>query len=140
MWRLWFVVGVALAGCPRTPPPPCTTVDLTCSPGYVPTFDNVYKNTLKTTCGSDKSSCHSRAGHMGGMSFEDPATAYAALTDPLHPRVKPGDPACSLMIVRTDSPGTDYQMPPGDPLSVPERCALIQWVQCGATGPGSACP
>ena len=45
------------------------------------------------------------------------------------PRVSPGDAACSLMIVRTDSPGADYQMPPGDPLSEPERCALIQWVQ-----------
>ncbi|MDB4956690.1 MAG: hypothetical protein JWO36_4259 [Myxococcales bacterium] len=106
----------------------------------MPTFDNVYKNTLKTGCGSDRASCHSAAGHQGGMSFETPAIAYAALTDPAHPRVMPGNPACSLMIVRTDSPGTDYQMPPGDPLSAAERCALIQWVQCGATGPGSSCP
>jgi hypothetical protein len=46
--------------------------------------------------------------------------------------VKPGDPSCSKMIVRTDSPGEDYQMPPGDPLTPEERCALIQWVQMGA--------
>jgi hypothetical protein len=36
------------------------------------------------------------------------------------------------MIVRTDSPGASYQMPPGDPLGVAERCALIQWVRAGA--------
>ena len=41
------------------------------------------------------------------------------------------------LIVRTDSPGADYQMPPGDPLSAPERCALIHWVQNGAMA-GSA--
>jgi hypothetical protein len=143
MRRLLLVLGAALAGCPSTPPPACKTVDLTCQPGYVPTFDNVYNNTLKTGCGSDRSSCHSRTGHMGGMSFEDPVTAYAALTDPAHPRVMPGNAACSLMIVRTDSPGADYQMPPGDPLMPAERCALIQWVQCGAPGPGSGsgtCP
>jgi len=51
----------------------------------------------------------------------------------------PGNPGCSLMIVRTDSPGASYQMPPGDPLSEPERCALIQWVLAGApAGTGSA--
>ena len=41
------------------------------------------------------------------------------------------------MIVRTSSPGADYQMPPGDPISAAERCALIQWVQAGA-GSGQA--
>ena len=121
----------------------CKVVEVACAPLYQPTFDNVYKNTLHTGCGSDRSSCHSASGHQAGVSFETPAIAYAALTDPAHQRVKPGDPGCSQMIVRTDSPGTDYQMPPGDPLSAPERCALIQWVQCGAPGPGSGsgtCP
>ena len=66
------------------------------------------------------------------MSFEDEAHAYAAL---LAGRVVAGDPACSTMIVRTDSPGASYQMPPGDPLSEPKRCALIQWVAAGAPGP-----
>jgi cytochrome c len=137
-----LVVGVSLvAACPSTPPPACITVDTTCAPGYVPTFDNVYTNTLKDGCGSTRSSCHSQTGHMGGLSMQDEATAYADLMamSPKYQRarVTPGDPACSLMIVRTDSPGADYQMPPGDPLTEPERCALIQWVQMGAPGPGS---
>lgn len=62
--------------------------------------------------------------------MESQDAAYANLMEV--GRVKPGDPSCSKMIVRTDSPGTDYQMPPGDPLSPEERCALIQWVQMGA--------
>jgi hypothetical protein len=136
-----LVVGLALvAGCPSDPPPMCITVDTACAPGYVPTFDNLYKNTLKNSCGSTQASCHSATGHQGGLSMADEATAYAdllAMSPNYHrARVSPGDAACSLMIVRTDSPGTDYQMPPGEPLSEPERCALIQWVQMGAPGPG----
>ena len=129
--HLWSVAVLAagLAGCTADAPPACITVDTTCAPLYAPTFDNVYTMTLKNTCGSDRSSCHSAAGKQGGMSFEDESHAYAAL---LAGRVMPGDPGCSKMIVRTDSPGASYQMPPGDPLSEPERCALIQWVQAGA--------
>ena len=122
-----------LGGCTEQPPACITTIDLACQPLYVtPSFDPVYNMTLKTTCGSDRSSCHSATGHMGGMSFETEATAYAALLDG---RVMPGDAECSKMIVRTSSPGKDYQMPIGDPLSAPEACALIQWVQAGAPGP-----
>jgi Planctomycete cytochrome C len=128
---------VVLAGCPREPPPACITVDTTCAPAYPPTFTNVYNNTLSVSCGADNSSCHSPAGHQGGLTFEDPQTAFTKLTsksgiDPSRFRVVAGDPACSLLIVRTDSVGTDYQMPVGDPLPEPERCALIQWVQNGA--------
>ena len=134
MRRLWLVL--ALAGCPATPPPACITVDTACAPGYVPTFDNVFTNTLSPTC-AQTASCHSATGRAGGMSLADEAGAYAALLsnssiDPKRKRVMPGDPACSLLIVRTDSPGEDYQMPKGTPLDEPTRCALIQWVQNGA--------
>ncbi|HEU0031293.1 MAG TPA: c-type cytochrome domain-containing protein [Kofleriaceae bacterium] len=126
----------ALAGCPGgNDPPACVDVDLTCQPLYVPTFDNVYNNTLVDGCGSQRSACHSAAGHKGGMSFEDPTTAYNALRAG---RIEPGNAACSEMIVRVTSTGTDYQMPPGSPLSAAEQCALIQWVQSGAPGPASA--
>ncbi|HEX4418294.1 MAG TPA: c-type cytochrome domain-containing protein [Kofleriaceae bacterium] len=132
MQQLWLVAVLAtapLAGCTSDAPPDCITVDTSCAPLYAPTFDNVYAMTLKNTCGSQLTSCHSAAGHQGGMSFQDEDHAYAAL---LAGRVKPGNPGCSLMIVRTSSPGAAYQMPPGDPLSEQERCALIQWVQAGA--------
>ena len=74
--------------------------------------------------------------------MSDAATAYTNLLapsgrDPSRHRVVPGDAGCSLVIVRTHSPGADYQMPPGDALRAPERCALVQWVQNGAKN-GSA--
>jgi len=138
MRQLWFAAVLALAplaACPSDPPPSCITVDTACAPLYAPTFANVYTMTLKTTCGSALSSCHSAVGHQGGMSFQDEQHAFDAL---LAGRVMPGNPGCSKMIVRTDSPGAGYQMPPGDALSEPERCALIQWVAAGA--PAGATP
>jgi hypothetical protein len=125
-----------LGACPSEPPPECIApshaIDESCAPGYVPNFTNVYKNTIQMGCGSTKSSCHSAAGHAGNMSFADPDTAYEQLLRAGQNRVIPGDPACSEMIVRTNSPGEDYQMPPGDALTAPERCALVQWVLQGA--------
>lgn len=133
-----LLVTAAVTACSNgDDPPACITVDTSCAPGYVPTFDNVYQNTLSVSCGSTNSSCHSAAGRMAGLSFADEPTAYADLLsastiDPSRKRVDPGDAACSVMIVRTDSPGADYQMPIGDALPAVERCALIQWVQNGA--------
>lgn len=127
-----FVLVLALAGCPGGDPPACVEVDTTCQPLYVPTFENVYANTLFEHCGSQRSSCHSAAGMKGGMTFEDPQHAFDALTAG---RVKPGDPGCSEMIVRVTSEGESYQMPPGDALPVAEQCALIQWVNDGAPPP-----
>jgi len=125
-----LLLAAVLVACTSSDPPPdCITVDTSCAPLYAPSFDNLYNMTLKDTCGSQRSSCHSAAGLQGGMSFQDAQHAYAAL---LAGRVMPGNPGCSKVIVRTSSPGADYQMPPGDPLSPAERCALIQWVQAGA--------
>jgi hypothetical protein len=126
-----FLVGACPAEDDPEGPPACVEVDLACQPLYVPTFANVYANTLADGCGSQRVSCHSAAGQQGGMSFEDVPVAHAAL---LAGRVEPGDAACSEMIVRTASPGASYQMPPppGSALAVAERCALIHWVQDGA--------
>jgi hypothetical protein len=133
MRQLWLVAAAGLLACSSGSPPSCITVDTRCAPLYAPSFDAIYTMTLRDTCGSDDVSCHSAAGQQGGMSFEDQQHAYDAL---LAGRVRPRDPGCSELIVRTSSPGESYQMPPGDPLSEPERCALIQWVLGGAL-PGS---
>ena len=138
-----LVVVAALAACTTTPPPACidaAVITATCASGmlYAPTFDNVYASTLAKNCTG--TACHS-PGTQGGFTFTDEASAYTALLaesqlDPPRDRVDPGNPACSLMIVRTDSPGTSYEMPPGNTLSDPEICSLIMWVQAGA-GSGS---
>jgi len=138
MRQLWLVAVLAApaVACTTEPPPACIVVDTTCAPLYAPTFDNVYTMTLQNTCGSGRASCHSAAGHQGGMTFETEQKAYDAL---LAGRVMPSNPACSKIVVRTSSPGAPYQMPPGDPLSEAERCSLIQWVQAGApVGTGQA--
>jgi hypothetical protein len=134
MQRMWIAAALVLGGCPAQPPE-CIAVDTACAPLYVPTFDNVFAMTLEKKCGS--AACHSRSTKAGGMSFEDPQHAYDAL---LAGRVTSGDPGCSDMIVRTSSPGADYQMPPGSALIPSERCALIQWVAAGAPGPGEPLP
>jgi hypothetical protein len=115
--------------------PSCTTVDTACQPLYVPTFDNVYRNTIASKCGGDSASCHSAAGAHGGLILADRATAYAALTSGSATRVIPGDPGCSGMIVRINADGKTWLMPPRSPLAAAERCALAQWVQNGAIGP-----
>ncbi|MGE0549402.1 MAG: hypothetical protein AB7O24_05340 [Kofleriaceae bacterium] len=134
------VVVVALVfaahGC-KEPPPECMVVDTECSPLYTPTFDNVYNMTIVKGCGIDRSSCHSPTGESG-TSFATIESAYADLT--ASGLVKPLDPSCSEFVVRTNSPGKDYQMPPGDALSAATRCALIKWVEAGAPGPGQPAP
>jgi len=146
MTRRYLVLLLALAGCPEEQPPTCSSsaIDTSCAAGYVPTFNNVYKNTLHTaTCGDDNSSCHNNTGKSGGLTFEaDADTVYAALMakssiDPSRNRVVPGDASCSLLTVRTEGVGKDYQMPKGDALPAPTRCAIVQWVANGAMN-GSA--
>ena len=76
---LWLVVPaiVACADCGPASPPACITVDPQCKPLlYVPSFDNVYANTLMPHCGSKDSGCHSNAGHAAGLIFSDEQTAY----------------------------------------------------------------
>ncbi len=125
-----FALACALTGCPgEDQPPMCITVDTACAPLYPPTFANVYTMTLRPTCGATNSSCHSESGAKGGLSFADEQTAYDGLVDT---RVKPGDPGCSEFVVRTSSPDTDYEMPPGGGLSAPARCSLVRWVEDGA--------
>ena len=127
--RLFVLALLSLTGCPAQPPA-CTTVDTTtCAELYAPTWDNVYSMTIAVSCGSDRSACHSDVGRSGGMTFADKDTSYTELLDG---RVKPGNAACSLMVVRIEGVGTDYQMPQGDPLVASERCSIAKWVDMGA--------
>lgn len=123
----------ALGGCSDDGQPRCVTVDATCTPRYQPTFANLYANTLRDSCGSQSSVCHSAAGRRGGLSMESADVAFAQLTDPATDRVVAGDPACSEMVVRIHGTGEGYLMPPGAPLPAADRCAIEQWIAAGAT-------
>jgi hypothetical protein len=147
MWWFRLALLTLVAGCPDNPQPPaCTTIDLTCAPGYTPDFDSVYQNTISASC-AQSASCHSATGHTGNLDMSTEALAYTELLqnssiDPSRKRVVPGDAACSLMVVRIEATGEPYQMPKGGSLLPPARCAIAQWVQNGACGPGlgTTCP
>lgn len=100
-----------------------------CAPLYPPTFDNVFQNTLSKTCASGGGSCHGPSGGNGGLTFADADTSYSLLTSS---RVVAGDPACSKLVVRLESAGESWSMPPGAQLGEGERCAVEQWIYAGA--------
>lgn len=133
--QLLVVAGLvlgALAACGDSGPPSCITVDASCTPRYQPTFDNVYNNTLRESCGSDSVACHSAAGKRGGLSMASADVAFAQLTAAGEDRVVAGDPACSEIVVRMHGTGESYLMPPGAPLPAADRCAIERWIAEGA--------
>jgi Planctomycete cytochrome C len=128
----------ALVGCSGDSQPRYVIVDPQCVPRYSPTFANVYENTLKASCGSQTSACHSAAGRKGGLSLESTAIAYTELLQ--NNRVVAGDPSCSEMVVRIHGAGQSYLMPPGATLAEPDRCAIEKWIAAGATAVPLATP
>lgn len=114
------------------PMPDCVELSPSCSPLYPPTFDEVFVRTLVPTCGQVEGACHSADKKRGGLAFssDDPDGAHAALLE--KGRLRPGDPACSELVVRTHRAGHPWSMPPKTPLSAQEACALRLWVEAGA--------
>src|SRR5262245_1091435 len=79
---VWAAVMLA-AGCSDSPTssPVCIDAGIAndCTPPYEPTFDAVYANTFRPTCAKSGVSCHAATGKQGGINFDDPEAAYAAL-------------------------------------------------------------
>ena len=127
---LWSMVSV---GCSETEDDNgCVeNLDLECSPLYEPIFSEIHQQTLVPSCALAGGSCHSSQGAKGGLVLEEEQGAYEALVDNAD-RVKPGDPACSGLVVRLESSSNSFVMPPGSPLSEAERCVLRQWIAAGA--------
>lgn len=106
-----------------------TDLDAACTPLYEPTFQNVFDQTLKPTCGIGGSTCHSVDGRKAGLVFAEIDEAHRLLLDG---RVEPNDAACSLVMRRISSDESDFQMPPGRKLVPTEQCAIQQWIANGA--------
>jgi len=71
----------------------CVEVSTSCTPQYDPTFDQVYANTLSTTCAI--SGCHAGSIGRGDLAMgNNQASAYRALAE----FVQPGDPGCSRVV------------------------------------------
>jgi hypothetical protein len=124
-------LGAALS-CNGDPPgPTCVSegADPDCTPLYTPTYDEIFTRTLAPSCGRAGSSCHSSTGRQGGLALDEPEEAYRTL---LARSVRPGDPACSEVVVRLVSTDPFERMPPGRPLDPGEQCAIVQWIASGA--------
>ena len=105
----------------------------TCNPVHDPvTFEILFNTILSPKCGSTKA-CHGTA--RGGLAFTDIDQSFDLLRGNTggKARVKPFDAECSELVVRTHVTGEEWSMPPGTPLTEPERCEIRKWVEAGAT-------
>jgi hypothetical protein len=128
MFRAVVPAALALAGCGDTLEP--AEIDPDCAPLYEPTFANVHAQTLRPDCALG--GCHSEQSARGELALADPDTAHQHLLDPARPRVIPGDPAHSELVMRLYTRSSDFLMPPGGRLAESERCAVALWVLQGA--------
>jgi len=105
-----------------------------CDVLYPPVYDQIFANTFQPTCGEAGTACHAPEGAHNGLVFADPDEAYGLLLgqEGAPARVLPDQPECSLLRRRLESGDDDFVMPPGMPLSEPERCTIRQWVAAGA--------
>src|SRR5690606_31175533 len=93
-------------------------VDLACAPAYEPTYDALYTNTFQRSCAAPGVSCHAASGKQGAIDFSDADVSHANL---LARAVRPGDPACSDLVVRVLSTSGKTRMPPGRSLTPGEQ-------------------
>jgi len=129
--RLAFLLPLFACSEDADPRPACLDdLPASCASLYPPEFDQIYTQTLSKKCSTAGGSCHGPKGNRGGLTFADADGAFAELT--AGGRVVPGDPACSELVVRLDSGGHDWSMPPGKPLPSGERCAIRTWIAHGA--------
>jgi hypothetical protein len=105
-----------------------------CTPLYAPTFDNVFNNALSMTCAA--AGCHSGSQPKGNMALDQIEQAYTNLlakSTTGDPRITPGDVTCGKVIVRLESKGKSYSMPPPPAaLRDGEVCSIAQWIANGA--------
>jgi hypothetical protein len=129
---LALIFGVTVWGCTSDTEeePDCIELPASCTPLNPATFDNVFNDILKPSCGATTGPCHGPNARSGGLEFHDPDRSHAALLDGR--RVKPFDAACSRVIVRTHSIGKSWQMPPDEELEAGKRCMLQEWIAAGA--------
>jgi hypothetical protein len=140
-------LGIAFAACSSTDggdgEPTCldTAGPLDCTPLYglqsdgsiAPTFEHLYTNTLANCA---VSGCHSGASPTGGMQLGTIDEAFASLHEKSStgkPRVTPGDTQCGKVIVRLETVGETYSMPPANHLKDSELCSIRHWIKNGAT-------
>lgn len=124
---------VALVGCLLScgpaPLPTCAEAVLPdCSSTVAPDFATLEATVLRPSC-VVMTACHSTLEHQGDLVLDDPATAF----DQLSRFVTPGDARCSVVAERITTPVVTRRMPPAGGLSDADRCAIIAWIEAGAS-------
>jgi hypothetical protein len=132
---LWVVL--SSAGCGSGSGPSCVAgLSLDCKPLFdPPTYQVLFDQIFQPTCATGVGTCHTADAAKNGLIFADADAAYELLLSPTNaaPRVKSGDPACSLLMIRLESTDPGFRMPPGPtPLLEAARCAIAQWIAQGA--------
>lgn len=146
--RAVLVLFTVCGGCDPSPGdgpvelPACVDVDpAACTPLYAPEFSNVMSETLAPRCGVAGGACHGQDGAEGaldgGLVLVDAEASHAILREGEgaggEPFVRPGDAACSLLVVRLAVDDPDLRMPPGAAaLEDTELCSIAQWIEQGA--------
>jgi hypothetical protein len=101
--------------------------------GKNPTFSQVYTNTLSPRCAT--SGCHSGPSPAGSMQLGTEDQAFESLHSDAStggPRVVGGDIQCGKVIVRLETHGEAWSMPPGTPLKPNDLCSVRHWIKNGA--------
>lgn len=130
-----FALFLAPAACGDVGVSECgTPYDSACAPLYSPTFANVFSRTLKPSCGLPGANCHGGDGAKAGLAFVDEQRSYELLlgTADGRARLASGAPQCGVLPARIGSMEPERVMPPGRPLSGPERCSILLWIAQGA--------
>jgi hypothetical protein len=117
--------------------PACVTgLSADCKPLYdPPAYATIFSQILQPTCAQGVGTCHTGDAAKGGLIFQDADLAYSLLMGTVggRARVIPGDPSCSLLLIRLESSDPTFRMPPGPtPLLESERCDIVQWIAQGA--------
>ncbi|MCS6915949.1 MAG: c-type cytochrome domain-containing protein [Myxococcales bacterium] len=130
MMRGALALGLALCACAGE----CVGVSAACMPLYAPDYDEIFARTLTRSCAQPGPACHAPEGARGGLVFAEAESSYQRLLGQTgRPAlVQPGQAGCSPLVQRLESTDPRRQMPPGAPLPVAERCAIVQWIERGA--------
>ena len=132
MIRGWICLLLLCSAC--EPEESCIETDPDCSALYEASFDQVFEQTLASSCGVGGGSCHGAEGGQAELFFSEADEAWELLTEDRGsgPLVIPGEAGCSPLIQILRSDDESALMPPGSPLSDAEICAIEQWIDDGA--------
>jgi hypothetical protein len=93
-------------------------------------FDRIFTETVAG------GACHGAGDAVGavrGLHISDADTTHAILRGGGEEFVTPGDPSCSLLVVRMNTDDAMLLVPPGaQPLHESVRCSVARWIGQGA--------